>query len=768
MIRIGNLWWFARVCAGAFVVCVALTYAAYDVPAARVNVRWVPQLTPAQRLAREAGYRLSQSKHEGGTTWSYTLLDTSSGNIRSLVQDSAAQDTHYINRQTFQLVDPPRAPLIVILALSSVAAVAVTLCVAVLSLCRGRLERWWRTIIGPEDGATALPLRECAGCAFVLLVATSYLYVLMEWLFFATKPSFMSRFTAAEKLSLLVAAPVAVVITSAPFYIATITLIAAVRRVRPNMRSLEWMVFLAPAFIAAAVVLLFVDTLTYTRFGLTVGHTERFSRYAYAAAFSGAVVILALRFERRSRSAFWTRHPRALMIGAGLLICGSVVMTAGNASSRPALPTMGELTRPRRLANVLILSTDGLNAEHMSAYGYERNTTPFLSTLLPESLVAENHLSNSNATAGSIAALLTGALPTETRVFNSPDVLVGEHAFRHLPGLLREWGYSNADIGFRFFADAHDMNMQHAFHVAAGRRLGGVGPLERVRPRLASEFYFLGQLQDRLGMRLGHAFGVEDFVDPLAWQNWNEGATTHDESRIAELRRFLEDSPRPFFAHVHLLGTHGPRFYPTVRQFSAGMEQRSPWMTEFYDDAILQFDSYVAAVVETLKQLGDFDDTLLIINSDHGSRWAIDRRIPLLIRFPGLEYRGRVAANTQRIDIAPTVVEYLAGHVPRWMAGQSLIKGELDPYRVIFSFASTDARGASADRPFYSLRAVQVVVGHRLYRLDLQTMDVDTSSLDGHTAPVHDAELPSIDQMRRIIVDHLRKNGYGVTSVKVS
>jgi arylsulfatase A-like enzyme len=416
----------------------------------------------------------------------------------------------------------------------------------------------------------------------------------------------------------------------------------------------------------------------------------------------------------------------------------------------------------------LILSTDGLNADHMSAYGYERDTTPFLRTSLSEWLVAENHLSNSNATAASIAALLTGALPTETRVFNSPDVLVGEHAFRHLPGLLREWGYTNADLGFRFFADAHDMNMQQAFQIGTGRRLGGLGPLERVRPRLASEFYFLSQLQDRLGMRLGHAFGVKDSVDPLAWQNWNEEATTEDESRIAELRRFLEHSPRPFFAHVHLLATHGPRFYPTVRQFSAGTEQGSPWMTDFYDDAILQFDSYVAAVVEMLQQLGDFDDTLLVINSDHGSNWAIDRRLPLLIRFPGLEHRGRVTANTQRIDIAPTVVAYLAGHVPAWMAGQSLITADLDPHRLIFSFASADADSATADLPFYNLRAVQVAVSNRLYRLDLQTMDVDTSRLDGHTAPLQDGELPSIDEMRRIIVNHLMKSGFDVTSLKVS
>jgi hypothetical protein len=767
MIVTGSRWWFARVFVAAYVLCAVLTYAAYEVPPPRVNVRWDAQLGPAQRLASEARYRLAQSTYRGGTTWSYTLLDTSPGNIRALVQDPAVADTHHINRQTFQLVDPPHVPVGAVLALASVAAVAVTFGLAVLARRRQRIARWWHTMVGAERQAI-LPLPQCAGRAFVFLVATSYFYVLMEWLFFATKPSFMSHLANGEKWSLLVTTPLALVIAAAPFCLATIAVLALLRRVRPNSWSFEWTAFLAPAFIAAALAFLLVDTLTYARLGFSVGDTRGFSRYVYAAAFSAGVVLLAARFERRSRAVFWTRHLQALMVAAGVLLCGSIAVTAAKASSREPMQPITDVARPARLANVLILSTDGLDAEHMSAYGYARDTTPFLRTLAPECLVADNHLSNSDSTVGSIAALLTGALPTETRVLHSPDVLVGDHAFRHLPGVLRDWGYSNIDIGLRFFADAHDMNVRHAFHVGAGRQLESRAPFERVRPRLASDFYFLDQLQDRLGMRLEHAFGVEDYVDPLAWQNWNEQTMTDDESRIAELRRFLEESPRPFFAHVHLLGTHGRHFYPRVRRFSAGVEQREPWMTDFYDDAILQFDTYVAAVVETLKQLGDYDDTLLVINSDHGSMWAIDRRLPLLIRFPGLEHRGHVAANTQRIDIAPTIVDYLSGHVPAWMSGQSLIRAEPDPDRVIFSIASTEADGASASPPFYNLRAVQVAVSDRLYRLDLRTREIHTARLDGHTAPLDDREPPSPDAIRRIIVDHLRNNGYDVTSLDAS
>ena len=401
----------------------------------------------------------------------------------------------------------------------------------------------------------------------------------------------------------------------------------------------------------------------------------------------------------------------------------------------------------------------------MSAYGYERDTTPFIRKLLPEFLVAENHLSNNDSTAGSIAALLTGKLSTATGVFHSPDALVDDDVFQHLPGVLRGWGYSNVDIGLRFFADAHDMNMRQAFHVGVGRGVESPGPLESLRSRLTSEVYFLELQQDRINSRLRHAFGVEDLVDPLSWQNWNDATMTDDSRRIAEWRSFLEESPRPFFAHLHLLGTHGTRFYPELRHFSAGSEQTDPWMTDFYDDSILQFDVYVAEIVQILKDLGDYENTLIIINSDHGSQWTIDQRLPLMIRFPRQEHRGRITWNTQRVDIAPTIVDYLGGEVPAWMTGQSLIGSDPDRHRPIFSFKSAGSHRESDGPPFYNLQAVQVVLGDRLYRLDLHTTETHTARLDGYTGPLEKEALQSMASVRQAIVRHLRESGYDVSTL---
>ena len=753
-----TLTWFAFML--AFSVSLAFCYTTYDPIPPRVNVRWSEDVAPRQRVALEAAYRLAQPEYADGTTWSYGLLDTSTGNIQRLVQDPAVDDTHMIERRTFELTEPPPTLLFVLLRFlvwSSIVGVTV----ASFSRSYGR---WWRAFLKASDGAP-MRLVELTARSFVFLVVASYFYMLMEWVFFATKPSFMSRLTTWEMFSIPVTTPLALVVAGVPFWVAATVLLVAVRRVRPLTPLFNPALFLAPAAITAAAALLLLDNFTYVLFGHNLGKVQGFGRYAYAVLFSGGLVALAWSFERRSRSPFWRRHPRSPFVACGVLVGISLAIAVGNAGpSRPATEPGGQPNRAR-LANVLILSTDGLNANHMSAYGYERDTTPFIRKLLPEFLVAENHLSNNDSTAGSIAALLTGKLSTATGVFHSPDALVDDDVFQHLPGVLRGWGYSNVDIGLRFFADAHDMNMRQAFHVGVGRGVESLGPLESLRSRLTSEVYFLELQQDRINSRLRHAFGVADLVDPLSWQDWNDATMTDDSRRLAEWRSFLEESPRPFFAHLHLLGTHGTRFYPELRHFSAGSEQTDPWMTDFYDDSILQFDVYVAEIVQILKDLGDYENTLIIINSDHGSQWTIDQRLPLMIRFPRQEHRGRITWNTQRVDIAPTIVDYLGGEVPAWMTGQSLIGSDPDRHRPIFSFKSAGSHRESDGPPFYNLQAVQVVLGDRLYRLDLHTTETHTARLDGDTAPLEKEALQSMASVRQAIVRHLRESGYDVSTL---
>lgn len=63
-----------------------------------VHVRWKPGVTEAQRVGLERRFQLIDSQPGDGVTWEYQLVDSSSANIRAIVQDERVDDTAHLNR----------------------------------------------------------------------------------------------------------------------------------------------------------------------------------------------------------------------------------------------------------------------------------------------------------------------------------------------------------------------------------------------------------------------------------------------------------------------------------------------------------------------------------------------------------------------------------------------------------------------------------------------------------------------------------------------
>ena len=61
--------------------------------------------------------------------------------------------------------------------------------------------------------------------------------------------------------------------------------------------------------------------------------------------------------------------------------------------------------------NVIIVMVDTLRADHMSAYGYERETTPFISNFASQGFVFEHARSQASCTFPSVNSLLTSRNP---------------------------------------------------------------------------------------------------------------------------------------------------------------------------------------------------------------------------------------------------------------------------------------------------------------------------------------------------------------------
>ena len=86
--------------------------------------------------------------------------------------------------------------------------------------------------------------------------------------------------------------------------------------------------------------------------------------------------------------------------------------------------------------------------------------------------------------------------------------------------------------------------------------------------------------------------------------NPNRIAKVTDQARIGRLTRLLRDAEGPMFVHVHLMDTHGPSSTRAGASFPPPELQDREWMRDFFDDAILDFNSYVGEFVQYLKDAG--------------------------------------------------------------------------------------------------------------------------------------------------------------------
>ena len=152
-----------------------------------------------------------------------------------------------------------------------------------------------------------------------------------------------------------------------------------------------------------------------------------------------------------------------------------------------------------------------------------------------------------------------------------------------------------------------------------------------------------------------------------AWQEWLDGA---DE--------------RPWLAYLNFQATHFPYeipataerpFRPDEIDFPASFlhypRDKIPVMRNRYLNALHYADRYLGEIVRVLRQRGEWDETVLVVVSDHGEAFyehgqpthgtqlfEEQVRSLLMVRFPGQAGR-RVDAPVDLLDLAPSLVRRL-------------------------------------------------------------------------------------------------------------
>lgn len=314
--------------------------------------------------------------------------------------------------------------------------------------------------------------------------------------------------------------------------------------------------------------------------------------------------------------------------------------------------------------NVLVIVLDAVRAPDLSLYGYQRSTTPNLSSLGESSVVFERAIATAPWTLPSHGTMLTGRFPHELSADWEQPL---DDRYPTLAEVLRDRGYDTGG----FIAN-------HYY----GPRVFG---LNRGFVHYEAHTTTLGQLlaSSKLGNGLVRLFTV---VTRSYYVPGKMDASDVNRRILAWLPR--QPGSRPFFGFVNYFDAHAPYVAPAPydRKFS-GIEpptraielgkSRTPaearGLHDAYNGAISYVDAQLGILFDELKRRGLWSNTLVVVTADHGEEFGEHRwfghanglyfsalHVPLLISFPGRLSGGiRVAEPVTLRDLPATVVDLL-------------------------------------------------------------------------------------------------------------
>jgi len=353
----------------------------------------------------------------------------------------------------------------------------------------------------------------------------------------------------------------------------------------------------------------------------------------------------------------------------------------------------GEEQGPR---NLLFVSIDTLRADHLSCYGYARETTPSIDALAARSQRFSGAWSVLPTTLPAHAAMFTSLNPKLLgSTSNGFPVAASAHT---LAERLSEHGFRTG--AFVSSAPLHpvfglDQGFEVYDHPAGEERRGDVTrehAVEWLRARGSGRFFCFVHL-----------------FDPHTWYDAPEAQ-----------RALFGAPPGPLPAERNFLE------HPEVLDAA----QRGA-LAAAYDAEIRFADAQVGELLAALEESGLADSTLVVVTSDHGEtldelidsyRYGYDHgeflhgrelHVPLIVHLPGDGVARVHAQAVSQLDFLPTLLELL--NVPRdgWMLGRSLVpllQGGRLPERPVYAERRALSRGEEQHSPSPFLAAEEFAV----------------------------------------------------------
>ena len=351
---------------------------------------------------------------------------------------------------------------------------------------------------------------------------------------------------------------------------------------------------------------------------------------------------------------------------------------AAAASPQPVAAGPGGSAAPR---GVILIMIDTLRRDHLSVYGYERETAPNLARLAAGGALFLDNITQAVWTKVSTPSIMTSLYPQSHRVQRVPDRLPA--AAVTMAEVYREAGYATAGFCSNAFTGRFTNLHQGFEEMHESGSLSGTNGTKTARPVVDRAIGWLERRPNTPYFIFLHLYDPHSRFEPRAPYNtmWSEapGKEAHEEQRKAALdaaKKKGEDRPfneLPFPEDFEGAGLDA----------EAWIEYEKGW----YDGSIRGMDAEIGRLTERLRTLGLERNTLIGIVADHGEELHEHRKmghghaaygeltnVPLILYRPGTIPAGvRVEETTRSIDLMPTLLDLSGLPIPENAQGQSLL-----------------------------------------------------------------------------------------------
>ncbi|MFH1397982.1 MAG: sulfatase [Candidatus Omnitrophota bacterium] len=373
--------------------------------------------------------------------------------------------------------------------------------------------------------------------------------------------------------------------------------------------------------------------------------------------------------------------------------------------------------------NVILIILDALRPDHLSCYGYAKETSPNIDLLAQRGVIFTNAFSQSHNTLPSVASIFSSLYPPSHGM---------EHIFKDkfpdnvytLAEILNIYGYNTVWLGHKYdphsgMADGLLTGFEEQYNISSELSVGlkvydwtinGSNKYHKTPFFLTIHSYLTHETFFPFN-KFDNSYNTPNsFIDRLEsllikkWEYMRYACENNPEELDIVFGNGWSKKNAKYFSQPYSQGNFWKIIYMQdllVNRYRLLDYFRNkhinfilgslndidiPFLLSLLDNSIHELDeNFIGRGIAELKKINIYDKTIIIITADHGNEYRehgdighnysiYDEviRIPLIFYLPHLNKAVRINSLAQSIDIMPTVLDLLGIPLPHQAQGISL------------------------------------------------------------------------------------------------